>query len=206
MPPSPTATERNPSNSITGWSTAEKGLPHECACWDDITLIIISSYLSLSKRDLIAGIKLDKPPASMSLFCLLAVHLQMRDIVAGIKLDKSSSALERVLEQLNTFNEHAAGVVNAVTNLEGSEEAVSEVMVAEEGVDRLVPQVCDMDTLLDLKSAVNAVFILEESEMAVCRGHGYGGGDGLAGASHVLVTSLVHMQTTHIIYYVPVAL
>ncbi|KAF5833270.1 hypothetical protein DUNSADRAFT_10470 [Dunaliella salina] len=64
----------------------------------------------------------------------------MRDIVAGIKLDKSSGALERVLEQLNTFNEHAGGVVNAVTNLEGSEEAVSEVMVAEEGVDRLVPQ------------------------------------------------------------------
>jgi len=32
-------------------------------------------------------------------------------------------------------------VVNAITNLEGAEEAVSEVMVAEEGVDRLVPQV-----------------------------------------------------------------
>uniref|UniRef100_A0A7S3R5M6 UDP-N-acetylglucosamine diphosphorylase n=1 Tax=Dunaliella tertiolecta TaxID=3047 RepID=A0A7S3R5M6_DUNTE len=75
----------------------------------------------------------------------------MRDIVAGIKLDKSSSALERVLEQLNTFNEHAAGVVNAVTNLEGSEEAVSEVMVAEEGVDRLVPQVKSYDQYVRLR-------------------------------------------------------
>ena len=66
----------------------------------------------------------------------------MRDIVVGIKLEKSSAALERVMERLDSSKERAVGVVNAITNLEGSEEAVSEVMVAEEGVNRLISQVC----------------------------------------------------------------
>jgi hypothetical protein len=67
--------------------------------------------------------------------------MQMRDIVAGVKLEKSSASMERQLDRLEACKEKAGGVVNCVTHLEGSEDAVAEVMVAEENVNRLVPQV-----------------------------------------------------------------
>ncbi len=66
--------------------------------------------------------------------CIFVSPTQIKDIVYGLKLLRSSDVLETGLNRLEGVKAKAESVMGWVAGLQGSEDAVSEVMVMEEQV------------------------------------------------------------------------
>eukprot|EP00197_Chlamydomonas_leiostraca_P000451 CAMPEP_0202887736 /NCGR_PEP_ID=MMETSP1391-20130828/42836_1 /ASSEMBLY_ACC=CAM_ASM_000867 /TAXON_ID=1034604 /ORGANISM="Chlamydomonas leiostraca, Strain SAG 11-49" /LENGTH=1357 /DNA_ID=CAMNT_0049571033 /DNA_START=127 /DNA_END=4200 /DNA_ORIENTATION=- len=64
----------------------------------------------------------------------------LRDLAYGIKVERKSAGLESCLIRLESAKGKAASVMAAISRLPGAEDAASELMVAEEGCERLGAQ------------------------------------------------------------------